>query len=164
MTPDRAVGAGSAPEPGSLIAEFGPFPVEWGKAREIAIATFDDAGADRYAPSEEARRDPPFAPPTYTMVQALWGASLDELPLGLEPTRILDGEYRFDYLKPIRVGDWLVGRTRYLGRTAKRGRKVGSFNQVKVETTFHDAQTDEAVLVATRTVLEFEEPPRWERP
>lgn len=162
MTPEPNGSTGPRPQPGAVLAEFGPFPVEWGKAGEIAAATLDPNGSSRYRPAF-ADAEPPIAPPTYGMVQALWGASLDELGLGLEPTRILDGEYEFEYLRPIRVGDWLRGVTRYMGSRSKRGRQSSHFRLIDLETTFSDSDSGDPVLISRRTIVEFDEPPAWGR-
>jgi acyl dehydratase len=146
--------------PNTVIARFGPFPVEWGKAREIAEATYDPA-AEIYTPRQGSEL--PVVTPTYTMVQAHWGAGLHHLSaLQLDPNRILDGEHQFSYYRHLRVGDWVTGTTRYIGEECRVGRAVGQMRRIVIETSFH--RDDETLAVTDRrTILEFEQPPAWDR-
>jgi hypothetical protein len=147
------------PAPGTLLKTFGPVPIEWGKAREVARATFDASWETRYVPVASAVS--PIAPPTYTMIQSHWGASLDDLDgLGLDMSRILDGEQEFEYLVPIRVGDWITAETRFVRAETRPSRKMGRLRKLIIETTFTNAAGEKAI-VNRRTVLEFASPPDW---
>jgi hypothetical protein len=147
-------------EPGTVLARFGPFPVEWGKAREIALALGDTAAVERYRP----RRDhaPPRVMPIYTMVQSLWGSALDDYPaLELDPPRLLDGEYEYEFHADVRVGDWLTGVSRLLERTWAHGARAGAFERITIETRLTN-QDGERVVTMRRTVLQLERAPSGE--
>jgi hypothetical protein len=157
--PDGTAPEGPVPE-GTVLARIGPFPVEWGKAREIALALFDEDTAERLRPELGGRQ--PRVMPIYTMVQSLWGSALhDYAALQLDPDRLLDGEYDYEFHDDVRIGDWLTGVSRLQSRVASHGRRAGAFERITIETVFTN-QRGERVVTMRRTVLQLEAAPSGE--
>jgi hypothetical protein len=147
------------PEVGTVLATIGPFPVEWGKAKEVAQSLLARDAESRFTPGSPGPG--PIVAPTYTMVQAHWGGALDNYPLlRLDMSRILDGEEEFDYRADVRVGDWLTGVARYVGVRESTGRRAGAVRMITIETTFTN-QTGAVVVVVRRTEVEFDHAPDW---
>jgi hypothetical protein len=145
-------------EPGTVLARIGPFPVEWGKAREIALALGDQADVERYRPQQQG--EPPRVMPIYTMVQSLWGSALDDYPqLELDPPRLLDGEYEYEFHADVRVGDWLSAVSTLKHRGWAQGERAGAFERITIETVFTN-QHGERVVTMRRTVLQLERAPQ----
>lgn len=145
---------------GTVLARIGPIPVEWGKAREIALALFDRATAEGFRPDPDVPG--PRVMPIYTMVQSLWGSALhDYTGLGLDPDRLLDGEYEYEFLADVHIGDWLTGVSRLESREPAHGRRAGAFERITIETTFTN-QNEEPAVIMRRTVLQLESAPRGE--
>lgn len=134
----------------------GTFPVEWGKIREFAKAILDDNPAyDDPGSPEAVAAGGVVAPPTFTMVQAHWGASSTRaVPnLGLDLTRVLHGEQEFEYRVPIRAGDTLTARQRIADAYSKEGKRGGTMTFVVFETEFTN-QRGEVACVARGTIIE----------
>ena len=101
-----------------------PYQVSREKIREFA----DAIGAD-----DEAYRDPAaaaalghpdvIAPPTFPVLltMAASRALAADPGLGLDMTRVVHGDQRFEYTRPVRAGDRLVGVTTVEKITARVG-------------------------------------------
>jgi acyl dehydratase len=76
-----------------------PYEVSAAKIAEFAAAIGDDNPAYRGAH--------PVAPPTFVAVisSAAWEAMFDDPELGLALRRIVHGDQRFNYERPLRPGD-----------------------------------------------------------
>ncbi|MCA1833419.1 MAG: MaoC family dehydratase N-terminal domain-containing protein [Actinomycetota bacterium] len=116
------------------------FPVERGKIREFANAILDD--------NPVYQGDDPVAPPTFTMTTAFWPRSSDTpLPdLGLNYARVLHGEQEFEYLKPLKPGDTLTGRTKISDVYEKEGKRGGTMKFIVSETSFTNQDGDTAII------------------
>ena len=91
-----------------------PYEVSAAKIAEFARAVGDDNpayGGDR-----------PIAPPTFVMVIAAtaWQAMFDDLELGLALRRVVHGDQRFAYQRPLRAGD-RVTATLTIDKVRSRG-------------------------------------------
>ena len=118
ITADHA-GGRSPPTP--------PYEVSAAKIAEFARALGDDNpayfGAD------------PIAPPTFVAVisSAAWESMFDDPELGLALRRIVHGDQRFTYQRPLRPGD-TVQATLTIDRVRNRGASDIISSSVEVET------------------------------
>lgn len=118
-------------------------PVEEGKIAEFARAVYADAGE---------------VPPTFTACAAHWsGGDASELPrmLGLDLARVLHGEQRYCFHRPVRPGAVLYGTRAVLAATAEHTRRGDLLTLVTVGTTFADVDgpvvSEETVIVERAT-------------
>ena len=104
-----------------------PYEVSAAKIAEFARALGDDNpayfGAD------------PIAPPTFVAVisSAAWESMFDDPELGLALRRIVHGDQRFTYQRPLRPGD-TVQATLTIDRVRNRGASDIISSSVEVET------------------------------
>lgn len=104
-----------------------PYPVESETIRRFAEAVGDTAAV--YTDPEAARalghRSVP-APPTFAFVVV--ARAMDEVfryaDVGFDPTYLIHGDQRFEYTRPVRVGDRLVTTLEITGAKTLRGRDV----------------------------------------
>ncbi|GAA2097325.1 MaoC family dehydratase N-terminal domain-containing protein [Microlunatus panaciterrae] len=89
----------SAEHVGRSYPPTAPYVVSVAKIAEFARAIGDDNPA--------YRGDQPIAPPTFVAVisSAAWEAMFDDQELGLALRRIVHGDQRFSYERPLRAGD-----------------------------------------------------------
>jgi acyl dehydratase len=103
-----------APDPsraGFCYPPTAPYLVGREKIREFADAIGADDPAYRDPEAAKALGHPDvIAPPTFPVVVAAGTLRqlLDDPALGLELSRLLHGEQRFTYTRPVRAGDRLV--------------------------------------------------------
>ena len=124
------------------------FPVERGKVREFARSLGDpdpvhlDGGA-----ASSAGFDGIPAPLTFGMVAMHWrdrDAMIEDL--GFDFTRLLHGGVRWDYRRPVLVGEELRATRRVADVKRRDGKRGGSMTFVTVETEFRDADGELAIL------------------
>jgi hypothetical protein len=119
------------------------FPVEWSKVREFARAVHDD------------HVDSDLAPPTFPIsLSAEFVERLIVEELKLDRRRALHGEQEYEYLRPLRVGDRLVGCARIAEDGFKEGRRGGRMRVIVCETEMREAATGEVVARERSTVIE----------
>ena len=104
------------------------YVVSSAKIAEFAQAIGDDNPA--YA------GDSPIAPPTFVAVisSTAWGAMFDDEELGLALRRIVHGDQRFSYERPLRTGDRVTATLR-IDKVRVRGQADIIGSSVLVETT-----------------------------
>ena len=132
--PPLALGHGEAP-PMTITADhagrrYPPTPayeVSAAKIAEFARALGDDSPA--YAGEQ------PIAPPTFVAVisSAAWESMFDDPELGLALRRIVHGDQRFTYRRPLRAGD-RVQATLTIDKVRNRGAADIISSSVEVET------------------------------
>jgi hypothetical protein len=138
---------GSASTPDQDAIRF-DWVVEAGKAHEFALACADPrAGEDGYVPltfPEVATHfwEPPEARTNFE---------------SLDRSRLLHGEQEIEYMRPLRIGDVLTGRTLLTDRYVKRGRRGGDMQFFVYETLFVD-QGGTPVVRSVKTLLERAKP------
>ena len=137
--------------------EFPPYTweVERGKIREMAQAIGDDSPiyTNREAAVKEGYKDV-VAPPTFTTVPGHWtGVGVNVLKeLGVNYSRVLHGEERYEYYQEIYPGDVLTGRVKILSIESKSG-KSGDMDIVTREFLYTN-QRNEPVLKAISVTVE----------
>ncbi len=104
-----------------------PYEVSAAKIAEFARALGDDNPA-YFGPD-------PIAPPTFVAVisSAAWESMFDDPELGLALRRIVHGDQRFTYQRPLRPGD-TVQATLTIDRVRNRGASDIISSSVAVET------------------------------
>lgn len=137
---------------GTIVDEV-RFPVESGKIREFARATY---AADPVHTDPAAAREAGFASlpatATHTVVaghyrdqQALLAA------LGMDLARVVVGSVEWEYARPVRAGDLLSGTRRVVADETRAGKQGGSMRMVTMETEFTDESG--AAVVRVRELL-----------
>lgn len=125
--------------------------VEAGKIAEFMRATLAPAA------SGEKRTS---APPTFPQVATnFWDRPDARGGLGepLDPTRLLHGEQEYEYVRPIRVGEILIGQTCLADYYVKPGRRGGQMRFAIYETSFRD-KSGGLVAKARVTLIETSRP------
>ena len=123
-----------------------PYEVSAAKIAEFARALGDDNpayGGDR-----------PIAPPTFVAVisSGAWESMFDDPELGLALRRIVHGDQRFTYRRPLRAGD-TVHATLTIDKVRNRGASDIISSSVEVETL-----AGELVCTAEATFFHAHEP------
>lgn len=131
----------SAAHAGRSYPATTPFLVSEAKIAEFATAIGDDNPA--YVGPDA------IAPPTFIAVVSsqAWGPMFADPELGLALRRIVHGEQRFDFHRPVRVGDRLSALLRI-----DRVRNRGSVDILTTSAEIVD-QTGEAVCTAAATLF-----------
>lgn len=121
----------SAEHAGRSYPPTAPYVVSAAKIAEFARAIGDHHTA--YAGSD------PIAPPTFVAVisGAAWQAMFDDPDLGLALSRIVHGDQRFTYFRPLRAGDTVTARLR-IDKVRTRGAADIISCSVDVETVDHE--------------------------
>jgi acyl-coenzyme A thioesterase PaaI-like protein len=70
-------------------------------------------------------------------------------------TRVLHAEERYRYVRPLRIGDRLVCKTRVVEDYVKQGRRGGTMRFVATETEMRDEQSGELVVVTRTTMVQL---------
>jgi acyl dehydratase len=124
-----------------------PYEVSAAKVAEFARALGD---ADNPAYSGER----PIAPPTFVAVisSAAWETMFDDPELGLALRRIVHGDQRFTYRRPLRAGD-TVHATLTIDKVRNRGTSDIISSSVEVETL-----AGELICTAEATFFHAHEP------
>ena len=123
-------------------------PVELGKALEFARAVRAPAIFTDESSARAAGLDALPAVPTFTTCVAHWdGGDATAVPrsVGLDLTRVLHAEQRYEFHRPVLVGDVLHGE-RWVSRTyTKRSRHGALMTFVRVTTAFTDSRGNPVV-------------------
>jgi hypothetical protein len=122
--------------------------VEAGKVHEFAIACADPNAGDAG-----------YVPLTFPEVAThFWEPAEGRVGLeSLDRSRLLHGEQEIEYMRPLRIGDVLTGRTRLTDTYVKRGRRGGDMRFFVYETVFVD-QRGLPVVRSVKTLLERAQP------
>jgi acyl dehydratase len=130
-------------------------PVERGKVLEFVRSLHDGDPAYR---DEEAAKSAGFeaipAPLTFSVAAMHWrdrDAAIEDL--GFDFKRLLHGGTRWEYERPIVVGDELTCRRRVVAVKRREGKRGGSMTFVTVEAEFTDP-AGEVVLRQYDTLIE----------
>lgn len=105
-----------------------PYAVSAAKIAEFAAALGDRSA--RY------QGDQPEAPPTFVAVisSPAWGSMFDDPELGLALNRIVHGDQRFSFVRPLRAGDVVTG-TLSIDKVRARGAAEIIGASVEIATT-----------------------------
>ncbi|MGQ4598889.1 FAS1-like dehydratase domain-containing protein [Nocardia sp. R6R-6] len=137
------------------------FPVERGKIIEFARAVHSTSPLhSRIADARAAGYPDLVAPLTFTNSLAHWsGGDATETPirLGLDLARVVHGEQRYRFTRPMVAGDVLTARRRVGDVSVKAARDGGEMTLVSVVTEFVDRSG--ATVVAEEMVM-IEQPAR----
>jgi peroxisomal enoyl-CoA hydratase 2 len=135
---------------GRELARF-TMPVDASKAREMAVAVRAHGWAQASATDLRGR----VVVPTFTQASAFWQDryAIMRDDLALDMGRVLHGEQRWHWNRPVRVGDVLHGTTRLADVSRITGRRGGEMRRVTMATEYGDG-TGEPVLEELMTVLE----------
>ncbi len=125
-----------------------PYEVSVAKIAEFATAIGDDNPA--YQGSQ------PIAPPTFVAVisNAAWESMFDDPELGLALRRIVHGDQRFDYARPLHAGDRVTAALT-IDKVRVRGAADFISSSVRVE-------DDRGDLVCTASATFFHSRPATE--
>ena len=118
-----------------------PYPVTAGKIAEFADALGDDNPAYRGPDA--------VAPPTFAIVVALaaWDGLFADPELDIKLSRLIHGDQRFDYARPLRAGDEVVS-TLSIDKVRARGNSAFITVSASVDTT-----AGEHVCTSTSTLV-----------
>ncbi len=131
------------------------FDVEKGKIREFANAIGDKSPVFY---NEKAAKDEGFEglalPPTFPTVFAMFGGTMLKViaDLKINMAKMLHGGQEYEYIKPIKPGDTVTGKTKIANIFEKSG-KGGTMEFIVLETTYTN-QNGEKVLVDTSTLIQ----------
>lgn len=129
--------------------------VEFGKVIEFARAVGAQGEVHFDVDAAKACGYPDLvAPPTFTATLAHWsGGDASDVPLaiGLDLTRVVHGEQRYVFTRPLRAGDELTVRRRVVDARTKTSRSGADLTVVTFETVYLDL--DEKALVTEEMVL-----------
>lgn len=135
------------------------FRIEPGKVAEFAQAiTADDPLFRDQATAAKRGYDRVPAPPTYTQVgrfprytpDGIEGYGFD---LGFRSEYVLHGEQRYEFERPVFVGDVLEGTTRLADVFQREGGRAGTMTFAVLETEYRD-QDGDLVLTDRSTAIE----------
>ena len=89
-----------------------------------------------------------LAPPTFPIVLALGGDSLDDPELGLNWAMVVHGEQRFEYRRPLRAGDVVITESTIAGM-----RSIGRNERLEIQTVITTVE-GEHVCTAHNVLIE----------
>jgi acyl dehydratase len=134
-----------------------PYEVGREKIREFARAIGDDNPVYADADAAKALGHPDvIAPPTFPIVLTLREAEriADDPELGLDYTKVVHGDQRFVYTRPVRAGDRLIVTTTIDNiRSAAGNDMLNTRSEVQTDTGEH-VVTAHSLLVARGTAAE----------
>lgn len=135
----------SAAHAGRSYPPSAPYEVSAVKVAEFAAAIGDSSGA--YA------GDAAIAPPTFVALvsSAAWEQMFADIELELALRRIVHGDQRFSYERPLRVGDRITA-TLTIDKVRNRGNADIIYSSVRVET-----EAGELVCTAAATLFHSRE-------
>jgi acyl dehydratase len=127
-----------------------PYEVGVEKIREFAAAIGDPNPAYRDREAAKALGHPEvIAPPTFPFVLTFQAsrALIEDPDLGIDYTRVVHGEQRFAYSRPVRAGDVLTVTV-----TIDSIRSAGGHDMVSASSAVHTVE-GEHVVTATNTLV-----------
>ena len=130
------------------------FGVEAGKVEEFARAVGDDDPVYRSADAAAGRGLPAIpAPLTFPRVSSFARYRVGRFDLGFDPKFVLHGEQRYEYERPLYVGDVLRGDTTLTDVYRRDGRRGGPMTFAEFATEYRTAD-GECVLTEHATAIE----------
>lgn len=143
-------------QPEAEVGKTGPsfeWVVERGKIAEFARACLNER--ESYSAPDA------IASPTFPQTTSFWarrgGGGRPRLRRPFDPRRLLHGEQEFEYVRPLRAGDVLTGRTTLKDYYEKEGKRGGVMRFAVFETTYRD-QGGEVVAYSRSTTIETARP------
>jgi acyl dehydratase len=126
-----------------------PYEITRVKIKEFADAIGDLNPIYRDQDAAKAAGHPDvLAPPTFPIVLALGGDSLDDPELGLNWAMVVHGEQRFEYRRPLRAGDVVVTESTIAGM-----RSIGRNERLEIQTVITTME-GEHVCTAHNVLIE----------
>lgn len=137
----------SAAHAGRSYPPSDPYEVSAAKVAEFAAAIGDSS--DAYTPSGAGGGAAAIAPPTFVALvsSAAWEQMFADTELDLALRRIVHGDQRFTYQRPLRVGDRITA-TLTIDKVRNRGNADIIYSSVRVE-------TEDGALVCTAAATFF---------
>jgi acyl dehydratase len=135
---------------GKTYPSSAPYEVGREKIREFADAIGDHNAAYRDVEAAKALGHPDvIAPPTFPFVVAFRAseAAILDPEVGIDYSRVVHGEQRFAYTRPVRAGDRLVATTRI------ESLKVAAGNQILGTAIDLTTEDGEHVVTAYSTIV-----------
>jgi acyl dehydratase len=113
------------------------------------IAEFADALGD---PNPAYRGDAPIAPPTFVAVvsSAAWERMWDDAELALALRRVVHGDQRFRFTRPLRVGDVITATLTIDKVRVRAGSEIITTSVLVTTTTGEEICTAEATFFHSR--------------
>lgn len=140
---------------GRVFPPAAPYLVGREKVREFARAVFATSplNHDPAAAMAAGYRDV-VAPPTFAVVvqEATLGQLLAEPDAGIDFTRVVHGDQRFSYSRPIVAGDELTATL-----TVASVKSLGAHSMVTAESSIVDASGDHVVTAISTLVVRGDE-------
>jgi acyl dehydratase len=126
-----------------------PYEITRVKIKEFADAIGDLNPIYREQDAAKAAGHPDIlAPPTFPIVLALGGDSLDDPELGLNWAMVVHGEQRFEYRRPLRAGDVVITESTIAGM-----RSIGRNERLEIQTVITTVE-GEHVCTAHNVLIE----------
>jgi acyl dehydratase len=126
-----------------------PYEITRVKIKEFADAIGDLNPIYRDQDAAKAAGHPDIlAPPTFPIVLALGGDSLDDPELGLNWAMVVHGEQRFEYRRPLRAGDVVTTESTIAGM-----RSIGRNERLEIQTVITTVE-GEHVCTAHNVLIE----------
>jgi Acyl dehydratase len=126
-----------------------PYEITRVKIKEFADAIGDLNPIYRDQDAAKAAGHPDvLAPPTFPIVFALGGESLDDPELGLNWAMVVHGEQRFEYRRPLRAGDVITTASTIAGM-----RSIGRNERLEIQTVITTVE-GEHVCTAHNVLIE----------
>jgi acyl dehydratase len=126
-----------------------PYEITRVKIKEFADAIGDLNPIYRDQDAAKAAGHPDvLAPPTFPIVLALGGDSLDDPELGLNWAMVVHGEQRFEYRRPLRAGDVVTTESTIAGM-----RSIGRNERLEIQTVITTVE-GEHVCTAHNVLIE----------
>jgi acyl dehydratase len=126
-----------------------PYEITRVKIKEFADAIGDLNPIYRDQDAAKAAGHPDvLAPPTFPIVLALGGDSLDDPELGLNWAMVVHGEQRFEYRRPLRAGDAVITESTIAGM-----RSIGRNERLEIQTVITTVE-GEHVCTAHNVLIE----------
>ena len=126
-----------------------PYEITRVKIKEFADAIGDLNPVYRDQDAAKAAGHPDIlAPPTFPIVLALGGDSLDDPELGLNWAMVVHGEQRFEYRRPLRAGDVVTTESTIAGM-----RSIGRNERLEIQTVITTVE-GEHVCTAHNVLIE----------
>jgi acyl dehydratase len=126
-----------------------PYEITRVKIKEFADAIGDLNPIYREQDAAKAAGHPDvLAPPTFPIVLALGGDSLDDPELGLNWAMVVHGEQRFEYRRPLRAGDVVITESTIAGM-----RSIGRNERLEIQTVITTVE-GEHVCTAHNVLIE----------
>jgi acyl dehydratase len=126
-----------------------PYEITRVKIKEFADAIGDLNPIYRDQDAAKAAGHPDvLAPPTFPIVLALGGDSLDDPELGLDWAMVVHGEQRFEYRRPLHAGDVVTTESTIAGM-----RSIGRNERLEIQTVITTVE-GEHVCTAHNVLIE----------